>query len=243
MTLLGPRRHRSEILDEGGQDHDELDRSLAHVSAVNRWLGGDRALRLHLDAVLDEADGPAWILDVGVGDAGLLRRLHPDCGPETRFVGVEIHPQIVRIAHARIRDHPGVHLVRADGLRLPFDDDAFHATVCTLTLHHFRKPEAEELLLEMARVASLRILVNDLERNLANYLGARLLARTVWRSCRITKNDGPLSVLRSFTPEELERLGNDAGLARVSVRRRFPFRLVLDALPPERPATPDARGA
>lgn len=231
MTLLGPRRRRPEILDGTRRDPGELESSLAHVSAVNRWLGGDRALRLHLEGVAAEVGESARLLDVGAGDAGLLRRLG-EAWDEARFVGVDLHADVLRIARERTEGRPDVHLVRADGLRLPFPDDAFHASLCTLTLHHFREAGAVALLLEMARVASLRVLVCDLERTLPNYLGARILALTAWRRNRITRHDGPLSVLRSFTPDELRALAREAGLEGVRVRRRFPWRLVLDARPP-----------
>jgi hypothetical protein len=41
------------------------------------------------------------------------------------------------------------------------------------------------------------------------------------------REDGLLSVLRSFKPKELENLGEKAGLKNVSVKRIAPFRLVL----------------
>ncbi len=83
----------------------------------------------------------------------------------------------------------------------------------------------------MARVCRGVVLVNDLERHRLHYLGARALAATVWRHCPVTRYDGPLSVLRSFTRAELEVLGRRAGLLDLRVRRHFPFRLVLEAHP------------
>jgi hypothetical protein len=80
----------------------------------------------------------------------------------------------------------------------------------------------------MARVSRDLVLVSDLERSLPNYLGARLLALTLWRANRITRHDGPLSVLRSFTAGELERVGREGGLRDVRVRRYAPWRLVLE---------------
>lgn len=240
MTLLGPRRHDDELLDARGQEPGELGRSLRHVSAVNRWLGGDRSVRRHLLPLLRDGRAPLRVLDVGVGDGGLLRRLAKDAGPSVGFVGVDIHPDIPRIARERSRDVAGLHLVRADGLRLPFADDAFTAVVCSLTLHHFRDGDARRLLDEMGRVGRVGVVVSDLERCVPNYAGARLLSWTLWRRNRLTRNDGPLSVLRSFTPDELRRLARETKLRKPRVRRHFPFRLVLEARPPSPTgATPD----
>lgn len=232
MTLLGGRRDREEILDGRGQGVGELTRSLGHVSAVNRWLGGDRSILLHLRPLLRLRGPRLTLLDVGVGDADLLRRLAGELEGAARLVGVEIHPGIVRVARERTRALPRVRVIRADGLSLPFSDDAFDVALSSLTLHHLPDAGARRLLREMARVSRARILVSDLERCVANYAGALLLSSTLWRTDPITRNDGPLSVLRSFTPAELRRLAEAAGLARARVHRHFFFRLLLEARPP-----------
>ena len=46
---------------------------------------------------------------------------------------------------------------------------------------------------------------------------------------RLLREDGALSILRSFRPEELQQLARQAQLKNVRVERRFPFRLVLSA--------------
>jgi hypothetical protein len=121
--------------------------------------------------------------------------------------------------------------VRADGLVLPLADDGVDIALCTLTLHHFADDAAVALVTEMARVSRLAVLVSDLERTRAHYLGARVLAATVWRGDPITSHDGPLSVLRSFTADELAAIGARAGLGRPHVRRHLPFRLMLEGRP------------
>jgi hypothetical protein len=46
---------------------------------------------------------------------------------------------------------------------------------------------------------------------------------------RLLREDGALSILRSFTPAEMAELGHQAGLANVTVEKHFPSRLVLSA--------------
>jgi hypothetical protein len=50
---------------------------------------------------------------------------------------------------------------------------------------------------------------------------------------RLIREDGALSILRSFTPGELSTLAARADLEDISVTRRFPYRLVLAATPPQ----------
>lgn len=243
MTRL-PRSRDLEILDTGTVGGapvppDVLARSLAHVEAVDRWLGGARALRRALERRLPEA-GPVRILDVGTGNGRLLRRLVGrlrETGRAGRGVGIEIDAASATIAasetaRAAARGRStATTFVRADGLRLPLADDSVDVALCVLTLHHFDDTAAVALLGEMARVARTAVVVSDLRRSVPAWLGARLLAATVWRSNPVTRHDGPLSVLRSFTPSELAHLGREAGLEGVVVRPAPLFRLVLEATP------------
>lgn len=224
-----PRSLDPEILDGPAPDMEELEASLRHVAQVNRWLGGTRALRRHLASLL-RPGGRVRLLDVGTGNGDTREAITQWArgrGCDVRYVGVDISPPMVALA---ARNDPG-SVLQADALRLPFRDGVFDAATCTLTLHHFADEAAVTLVGEMARVARSLVLVNDLERNAANRVGARLLALTVWRSNRITRHDGPLSVRRSFTAAELLQVGRRAGLQRPLVRRHFPWRLVLEGRP------------
>jgi hypothetical protein len=46
---------------------------------------------------------------------------------------------------------------------------------------------------------------------------------------RLIREDGALSILRSFTPEEMLDLARRAGLDNARVERHFPYRVVLAA--------------
>jgi SAM-dependent methyltransferase len=170
---------------------------------------------------------------VGTGNGEVLRALiswSASRGGCWRGFGLDIHPDVVALASEKGRNRPSLPIVRADALALPFADGAFDVALCTLTLHHFPNGDAVRLLRELARVARRLVLVSDLERSRLAYLFSRLFALTWWRANRITRHDGPVSVLRSFTPGELGELGRRAGLS-ARVRRCFPFRLTLGATP------------
>jgi ubiquinone/menaquinone biosynthesis C-methylase UbiE len=233
---LGARVHELERLDEPRLDLEQLDRALAQVADVNRWLGGDRALRRALRPLLDDAPEQR-LLDVGAGNAQValaLARWAARHGRRWRIVALDHHAQTALLASRRVTRppaQPGVQVIRGDGLRLPFRDRSFDAAFSVLTLHHLEDDAAVTLVREMARVARSVVVVNDLERSRPALLGARLLAATVWRRSPITRHDGPLSVRRAFTPGELLAIGERAGLGRPRVRRHPAFRLVLEGRP------------
>jgi ubiquinone/menaquinone biosynthesis C-methylase UbiE len=203
--------------------------SLDDLAAVNRWLGGRRAVLRALAPLLPPGGA---VLDVGTGSGdvprAIARRARTRREP-VRIVGCDLHRQTVAIASDRCRAEPAIEIVRGNALALPFADRSFDIALLSLTLHHFDDGAQITALRELARVARQAVLVNELERTWTNYLGARILAATLWRDNPLTRHDGPLSVLRAFTADELLARARSAGLRDARVDRRFFNRLVLTA--------------
>ena len=235
------REHAPELLDALHHDRAELEQSLDQVAEVNRRLGGSRAVLRALDQLGIARRGPVpghtpatpdcWtILDIGTGSADIPLAI--DDWARRRSICIHItatdrHPQMCEIAGERTRRHDRISVAAADALDLHYEDDAFDIVLLSLTLHHFEHADQIRALREAARVGRTAVIVNELERSLPSYLGARFLAVTRWRSNRLTRHDGPLSVLQAFTPRELRAVAAAAGLRVASVRRRWLFRLVL----------------
>lgn len=220
--------HAPELLDDHGHDHAELEQSLDQVAEVNRLLGGRRAVLRTLAPLVDRRR-TMRILDVGTGSADIplaIRRFALAAGLRVEITATDVHAQMREIAAARVAG-TGIVIGAADARALPYADEAFDVVLLSLTLHHFEHEDQLQALREAARVASRAVVVNELRRNRANYLGARLLAATRWRGNRITRHDGPLSVQRAFTGAELASLARSAGLTIERLEHRFFCRLVL----------------
>ncbi|HEX8696285.1 MAG TPA: methyltransferase domain-containing protein [Longimicrobium sp.] len=225
------RAEGAERMDEPGQDRAELARSLADLRAVNRWLGGTRVLLHHLAGLADRHPRERYrILDVGTGSGDIplaVAEWARRRGTGVEIVATDNHPTTLELARAHTAAEPAVAVEYADALRLPYPDASFDFALCSTALHHFGEGDDLRVLRELARVARIGVIVNDLARSRAALLGARLLAATVWRRHPVTRHDGPLSVRRSFTPNELSALAARAGLASARVHAHFPFRLAL----------------
>ena len=228
--MIGPQRraHAEELIDAPSHDMAELEQSLGHVASVNRWLGGISAVTHYIKPLLARR-GRARILDVATGSADIplqiaewARRHNHD----VEIIATDIHPQMLELARRRCTPFPNIRVERADALQLGYASGSFDAALLSLALHHFEEADQLRVLREMARVARDVVLINDLERTWLNYFGARLLGATYWRGNRLTRHDGPLSVLRSFTKRELEEITRNAGL-RGDVRRHFFQRIVF----------------
>lgn len=220
-----------ELLDAPSHDPTELAESLDQVAEVNRRLGGRRAVWRAVRTLL-RRDCETTVLDIGTGSADIpiaLAERAARIGCPVRILATDVHPQVRSIALQRTTLSPAIRIGAADARALPFRDDAFDLVLLSMTLHHFEAADQRIVLREAARVARRALIVNELERSALNYAGARLMAATRWRGNRITRHDGPLSVLRAFTPGELEQAAADAGLEVCSIRRRWFYRLVMVA--------------
>ena len=98
----------------------------------------------------------------------------------------------------------------------------------SLFLHHFDAPELPGVLRSLFALCRRALVVNDLRRARVPYLFSRLVFPFVFQS-PVSVNDGLVSIRRGFTPAELAAAFAAAGLERVRLVRRFPYRLVAVA--------------
>jgi 2-polyprenyl-3-methyl-5-hydroxy-6-metoxy-1,4-benzoquinol methylase len=226
---LRTRARGAELMDEPDADPETLERSLRDLRRVNRWLGGRRSALHLLDGLLQgRPPGRYRLLDVATGSGDLPLAFAARArrrGYRVEVAGLDLHPATAGVA--RIRGGGRLAVVVGDALRIPVADRSVDFVLCSTALHHFDGEDAVEVVRELDRVARHGFVVGDLLRSLPAYLGARLLAATLWRRNAFTRHDGPLSVRRSFTVPELEAVARSAGLAGWRVRRHPLFRLSL----------------
>jgi ubiquinone/menaquinone biosynthesis C-methylase UbiE len=234
-SLLPSFHHRSyelEHIDKGDYTAEEYEGCLVELRRVNRYLGDTRALRRSLLPAIERAGLKEFsVLDVGAGSGELLRVIDVWARVTNRAAhlsGLELNARSARSILEESRDSSSISAVRGDALRLPFKDDSFDYVICSLFTHHFTDELVVAVLDEMSRVARRSIFVIDLHRHAVAYYFYTTIGRLFLHN-RLLREDGALSILRSFRPSELRRLAAQAGLKSVKVERRFPYRLVLSA--------------
>jgi len=231
-----PQSHQEELLDAGNPDPVELLESLRDLSRVNRWGGGNRSILSHLGPRL-----AAWpqgrevrILDVGAGGADIARALVKFCrrrGIRVWIVGLDRGRRILGFARGRLADSPEIVLVRGDAHALPFLPASFDFVYCSLLLHHLPAARVPAFLRGLSRLARQAALVSDLRRGRWEYFWTYLFMLLFLRS-RMSRNDAPLSVLRSLTLPEAKTLAMEAGWSGGRIEKTFPLRLFLIDRPP-----------
>jgi ubiquinone/menaquinone biosynthesis C-methylase UbiE len=187
-----------------------------------------------LSACLDgESTKDISLLDVGTGSADMPMAVLELCklrGVHAFIAAADLSERNLRIARARLGVSPEIHFVRADTLKLPFPARSFDFVTASLFLHHFRDDDVVRILADFGRIARRAVIVNDLIRNLVPYYFTRI-AGPILATSFLTVNDGPVSVLRAFTLDEMRDLAERAGLRIRQLKRIFPYRLLLIAEP------------
>jgi SAM-dependent methyltransferase len=224
-----PRSAGIELLDAPHTVRSELPSNLRDIRRLNRWFGGSALAVRSVVAVLGDSRG-ATVLDVATGSADIpvaLYRWGVRHGRVFDVTACDVSDDVLVEARRVVGDLP-VQVVAADASALPWPDQSFDVGLCSLALHHFEPERAALVLRELWRVARRAVVVTDLTRGYPAYAGTWLATRTVARN-RLTRHDGPLSVLRAYTPEELLACARDAGLHEPVVHRAPFFRQVLVA--------------
>lgn len=227
ISLRPPRSSQLEWLDDSQAVADELSSNLADIRRLNAWFGGTQVVKRYVGETLDER-GNYSLLDIATGSADIpvaLVRWARKRQIALHVVGLDADPRVLANAREIVGDLP-VQLVQADARALPFDNEAFDMVTCCLALHHFNPEEAVQMLAEAWRVARRGLLVVDLTRSYLSWMGAWLATRTVARN-PMTRHDGPLSVLRAYTPSEMRNLALRAGIPNARYRTHPFFRQSL----------------
>jgi ubiquinone/menaquinone biosynthesis C-methylase UbiE len=226
-SLTPGRRDEPELMDAPGLPESEVAAAYRVLGQVNQQLGNMRSMRRELRRFLAE-DCPGatrvTLLDLGSGSGDIPRALHEALASRAIAavaVALDHDPTAVKLAHR----HP-LDVVRGDALRLPFADGSLDLVTAIKFAHHFSGARLSGLVAEMARVARRRVIVLDIRRHWLAYWGFVAWSR-VWTRNRLVRFDGPLSVLRAFTPAELIALTTSLPAFEWTVRSYPGFQLAL----------------
>lgn len=229
-TMFQQRSYKLERLDTGDYTADEYDVCLSELRFINRWIGDTWALRKTLLREIVQKDLREFsVLDVGAGSGELLREITKFARKSERkakLVGLELNEISVNSIVSESKDFSEISAIRGNALQLPFADKSFDYIICSLFTHHFTDEKVVQILSEFRRVSRLGIFVIDLHRHPIAF-GLYKVFCTAFRISSLVREDGSLSVLRGFKPNELKQLAQAAKMENASVTRHFPFRLVL----------------
>ncbi len=228
MRSLGQRTRDDEQMDDPSLDPAVYDEVLKGLGRVNVWTFAARPTLAFLARATRGRDRFS-LLDVGSGEGGMLRviaRWARRRGLAADLTGVDLNSKSEGVARAMTPPGWPISYRTGDYREL----GRFDVVVSSLVAHHMTDDELHDFLRWMEANSERGWFVNDLHRHLFAYYGFPLLT-TLLRVHRIVREDGRLSIARSFRPGDWRSILAEAGIADgVRIRRYFPFRLCVERL-------------
>ena len=230
---LSARADLPEEMDAPDLDEAIYRRCLTDLAAVNRLtLTHGATLRWLTRATRGLKPGAEIsVLDVAYGHGDLLRAIADWAdkrGFQARLSGIDLNPR--RAGAARAATRPGASAIdyRTGDVFTYAPDPHPDFIVTSQFTHHLADTQIVQLLGWLEENARRGWHIADLHRHAFAYYGYPVLARLMgWH--RIVRRDGTISIARSFTRREWERLLAEAGLT-AELRWHFLFRFSVSRL-------------
>ncbi len=223
------RAQLTELMDEPCS-REEMRACLRDIAKLNRWMLGHRPLLRWLGTMSFPASGPLRILDVGCGYGDGLRcvaRWARARGVAVELIGLDVNRDTVAIAAEATPAAYNIAWAECDVFAYA-PRKPIHLVVSSLFTHHLEENDVVRYLQWMERHATLGWFVNDLSRAAVPYHLLRVFAKLT-NLHHFVQHDGPVSIARSFQPDDWQRMCAAAGLREsdVSIQPHRPARLCV----------------
>ena len=230
--MLKNRSLQSELMDDNTLSDPLLAKNLDEIAITNRWFGARWTLLNALNFIYKKFQGEfkqrkIMIADLGVGGGDLLSTMDDWASQkniDAEFIGIDINTFMIEHAKKHIETIKPTKYITGNILDKKLIESLnFDVSCLNSVTHHFTEDEFIKLLQILQARTRLAIVVNDLRRHILAYYGIKIIGK-IFNFCYLTRNDAPLSVLRSFRKDELKRVLAKAGLKSYQIRRFWAFR-------------------
>lgn len=227
---LDRRSSADEIMDTEPLSAPVVEQTLWFLELTNRRFGGAGIVLRALERWRRDwpSGSPVRLLDVGTGAADIPRAILAwarSVGADVSVTAIDSAPDVAAAASERARGVRGLSIERASLADLAASGRRFDYVTASLFLHHVPPERTAEALASLDRLATRGVVVSDLKRSWLALAGVGLLAYAAGNA--VVRHDGPLSVRRAFTVDELRGLASACGLAYLAARSEGPFRVSL----------------
>lgn len=223
------RSYQKELLDGSDIPSDLLRKNLRELDILNRITGGHAISLRGIKQLITDRNKIYHVVDFGCGSGYSLRviadwaRLN---NYKVRLTGVDSNTTAIEYLQNHNIDYPEINGVAADYSDYLNKNEAIDLVHCSLFCHHLNNKELLNLFTSLRQRVKIGFVINDLQRHWLAYYGAWLFPRLL-NGTKLAKNDGPISVLRGFKPQEIKLLFEKASITDYSIQKAFAFRYLI----------------
>lgn len=220
------RSIQAELMDSDAIGYEEFRDCLRTLERINILTLAYRPTLRWLKGKIRSGAGGVTIWDAGSGGGDMLRRLWKAAGREgagVTLVGIDINPWSKQAADEVTPRQSSIQFVTANVFE--FQNGKPDYIISSLFTHHLNDNDLVHFLRWMDVTALKGWFINDLHRHPLPYYFIKGATALFTRN-RLIRHDAPVSVARSFTRRDWQRLMDEAGIPenRYFIRWHFPFR-------------------
>ena len=222
------RSDKNELLDALNILPDLLRKNLKELDFLNRTTGGHAISLRGIKQLINDRNKLYTIADLGCGSGDMLKviadwaRLN---NFHVKLTGVDKNPDAIEYLKIHCIGYPEIN-----GIALDYQEycnkEIIDIVHCSLFCHHLNDDELLKLFIYFRKNIKTGFIINDLQRYWLPYYSAWLFTR-LFNGSELSKNDGPISVLRAFKSSELIDLLAKAGIKNYSVSKGRSFRFLI----------------
>ena len=219
-----------ELLDMGAGTAQDVEANFADLRRINQYLGGLRALTLHLFPRLRAHEGVATLVDIGTGSGDipiLITQWAERQQIPLKIWGFDLSARNLAVARQN-GTKKSDSLLQADALQMPFRKGIVDYFISSLFLHHLPPGQVKIFLAQTFESASKGIIMSDLTRGWLPLIAFKL-SQPMFAHNFLTRYDGLASIRRAYTPSEVYELARAAGLSNIHVYQHWAWRMTLVA--------------
>jgi 2-polyprenyl-3-methyl-5-hydroxy-6-metoxy-1,4-benzoquinol methylase len=224
MPDFSRRSTEEEIMDDFLLDHQQIDPVLRELETINKLLGGFSVFYDAFKKIILKNDDT--ISDWGCGGGDSLKVLDNHLKKKKlnlNFIGIDATQSAIEFARETHQHDKNLSFRLADVLKEEFKPEEFDVVISSLFTHHFDDESWIVLIKKMVHSSKKAVIINDLHRHWFAYYSIGWLTQLFSKSPMV-KHDSTLSVLRSFTKNELISLLHKAGIQNFTIKWMWAFR-------------------
>jgi 2-polyprenyl-3-methyl-5-hydroxy-6-metoxy-1,4-benzoquinol methylase len=228
MSLFSQRSSQKEWMDDLDCSGPILEQTLRELKTINKWLGGNHVTTHGLNKLIKKKplQNSYQVTDLGCGGGDMIRvmaKWAKKAKIPMNFKGIDANRNIIELARVRQKDLENVQWEVGNVFDPEFSKRETDLITFTLFTHHFTDQELVEILSAAKEKARIGLVINDLHRHPFAYHSIRLLTRFFSKSPMV-RHDASLSVLRSFSKNDWEKILQDSGIRAYQIRWFWAFR-------------------
>lgn len=220
-----PRINKKEIMDNQNIDEKIKVDEFKELARLNRLFGINKLVLKYTKKFLSQNKINS-IIDIGTG-AGDLPLYFLNWSKKNNIdldiTAIDIDP--ISIKYAKENFGNG-ELVKFKQASVEDIEESFDIAIISQVLHHIDQNDILEFLQNIYLKTNKAIIISDFIRSRTSYWFVKLLL-WIFTKNKISRHDGSLSILRSYSDHELKSIFKKINISKFYIYNHFPRKIII----------------